>query len=181
MLVATDGDPSVFRSAIAQTVRRLDSSIPLNDTKTLREYFSIAAYPFRLLAFVMAGCGAMALLLAVVGIYGTISYSVAQRRKEVGIRIALGAVRSDILKLVVGQGMTLVSYGLAIGLVLGTALTWVLTSLPLDTSLLFGESATDVATFAGVTMLLGAVAMLACYVPARRAAGEDPMEVLRSA
>ena len=123
----------------------------------------------------------MALLLAVVGIYGTISYSVAQRRKEVGIRIALGAVRADILKLVVGQGMTLVSYGLAIGLVLGTALTWVLTSLPLDTSLLFGVSATDVVTFAGVTMLLGAVAMLACYVPARRAAGEDPMEVLRSA
>ena len=77
--------------------------------------------------------------------------------------------------------MTLVSYGLAIGLVLGTALTWVLTSLPLDTSLLFGVSATDVVTFAGVTMLLGAVAMLACYVPARRAAGEDPMEVLRSA
>jgi ABC-type antimicrobial peptide transport system permease subunit len=121
----------------------------------------------------------MALLLATIGIYGTVSYSVAQRRREVGIRMALGAVRSDILRVVVGQGMKVVAYGLAIGLVLGLVLTRVLVSLPIVRSLLFGISAIDVVTFIGVTLLLAVVALVACYIPALRAARVDPGLTLR--
>jgi putative ABC transport system permease protein len=138
------------------------------------------SYPFRLFGLVIAGCGVMALLLAVIGIYGTIAYSVVQRRREVGIRMALGALHADILKLVVGQGMRLVVYGTVIGLLLGLALTRVLTNLPLGTELLFGVSATDSITFAGVTLLLALVALAACYVPALRATKVDPMVTLRN-
>jgi putative ABC transport system permease protein len=133
-----------------------------------------------LFGFVIAGCGVLALLLAMVGIYGTVSYTVAQRRREVGIRRALGAVHGDIVRLVVGQGMMVVLYGLVIGLLLGFALTRVLTRLPLGTELLFGVSATDLLTFFGVTVLLGVVALVACYVPALRATKVDPMVTLRT-
>jgi putative ABC transport system permease protein len=121
----------------------------------------------------------MALLLATIGIFGTVSYSVAQRRREVGIRMALGAVRSDILRVVVGQGMKVVAYGLAIGLFLGILLTAALASLPIVSSLLFGVSVVDVATFVVVTLLLGGVALVACYIPALRAAKVDPVVTLR--
>ena len=136
-------------------------------------------YPFKAFGAVLVGGGLMALLLATIGIYGTVSYSVAQRRREVGIRMALGAVRSDILRVVVGQGMKVVAYGLAIGLVLGLLLTRVLVSIPIVSSLLFGISALDVATFIGVTLLLGGVALVACYIPALRAARVDPGLTLR--
>ena len=121
----------------------------------------------------------MALLLATLGIYGVVAYSVAQRTREVGIRMALGALRSDILKLVVGQAMMLVGYGLGLGLLLGFALTRVLTSSLFDTELLFATSATDSLTFIGVTILLALVALAACYIPARRATKVDPVVALR--
>jgi ABC-type antimicrobial peptide transport system permease subunit len=113
-------------------------------------------------------------------IAGSEPWAVAPRRREVGIRGALGALHADILKLVVGQGMIVVLYGLVLGLLLSLALTRVLTNLPLGTELLFGVSATDVITFAGVTMLLGLVALVACYVPGLRATKVDPMVTLRS-
>jgi len=129
----------------------------------------------------MAACGFMALLLATIGIYGVVSYSVVQRTREVGIRMALGAVRSDILRLVVGQGMVVVGYGLGLGLLLGFALTRVLTSsIFFETELLFGVSATDSLTFIGVTLLLAMVALAACYVPALRATKVDPVVALRN-
>jgi ABC-type antimicrobial peptide transport system permease subunit len=119
--------------------------------------------------------------LATVGIYGVVAYSVAQRTREVGIRMALGAVRSDILKLVVGQGMLLVVYGLGLGLLLGFALTRVLTSsIFFETELLFGITATDSLTYAGVTILLALVALAACYLPALRATKVDPVVALRN-
>ena len=128
----------------------------------------------------MGACGLMALLLAAVGIYGVVSYSVAQRTRELGIRMALGALRNNILKLVVGQGMTVVGIGLGLGLLLGFALTRVLTSDAMfETELLFGVSATDSLTFIGITLLLALVALAACYVPAHRATKVDPVDALR--
>ena len=180
LLVHTTGDPQPFVNAVRQQIRGLDATLPLAGVTTLKSHFDGVTLPFRMLGLLMTGCGILALLLASVGIYGTIAYSVAQRRREVGIRIALGAGKSDILGLVVGQGMTTVMVGLGIGLLLGLALTRLLNALPLGMELLFGVSATDVLTFAAVTLGLGLVALIACLVPARRAAGTDPMVTLRN-
>lgn len=179
LLVHTHGDPASQTQSIRRLLQKLDPSMPVTDIQTLLEYFSATAYPFRLLGIAMGACGVMALLLATVGIYGVVSYSAAQRTREVGIRMALGALRIDILKMVVGEGMALVSCGLILGLLLSVALTRVLTSSLFDNELLLGISATDSSTFAGVTLLLAIVAVVACYVPALRAARVDPVEALR--
>jgi ABC-type antimicrobial peptide transport system permease subunit len=173
------GDPKNLIAPVRRAIQELDPNMPVTDVQTISEQFSAGLYPFRLLAVVMAACGVMALLLATIGIYGVVSYSVAQRTRELGIRMALGALRSDILKLVVGQGMVLVGFGLGIGLLLGVALTRVLMSSLFETELLFGVSATDSLTFAGVTILLALVALAACYIPALRATKVDPVVALR--
>ena len=178
MIIGTSGEPAPLGASVRRALQGVEPSMPV-DVQTLSESFSATLYPIKVFGMVLVGGGLMALLLATIGIYGTVSYSVAQRRREVGIRMALGAVRSDILRVVIGQGMKVVAYGLAIGLVLGILLTRVLVSLPLVSSLLFGVSAVDVATFAGVTLLLGGVALLACYIPALRAARVDPGRTLR--
>ncbi len=179
LLVNVDGDPASLTQPVRQAIQELDPHMPVSDVQTLSEYFSVGLYPFRLLGVVIGSGGVMALLLATLGIYGIVSYSVAQRTREVGIRMAFGARHKDILQMVVGQGMILVFYGLGAGLLLGVALTRVLTSLFFGSELLFGVSATDVLTFAGVTALLALVALLACYIPARRATKVDPMVALR--
>jgi putative ABC transport system permease protein len=178
MIIGTNRDPEPLIASVRRSLQGVEPSMPV-DVQTLSQSFSATLYPFKVFGMVLVGGGVMALLLATIGIYGTVSYSVAQRRREVGIRMALGAVRSDILRVVVGQGMQVVAYGLAIGLVLGLALTRVLVSLPLVRSLLFGVSAVDVATFVGVTLLLGSVALVACYIPAVRASRVDPSLTLR--
>jgi putative ABC transport system permease protein len=179
LLAHTDGDPAAQVAAVRQIVRSIDPLVPATDIQPLRDFFGAMVYPFQLVAIVLAACGALALALAALGIYGIVSYSVAQRTREVGIRIALGALRSDILKTVVGEGMAVVAVGLAIGLLLSAALTRVLQNVLFDVGLLFGVEATDTLTFAGVTLLLAAVAAVACVIPARRAAKVDPMVALR--
>ena len=179
LIVNTEGEPKAMIAAVRNTIRELDSNIPVADVQTLNEYFSFGLYPFRILGVVMGACGVMALLLATLGIYGVVAYSVAQRTREVGIRMALGALQKDILKLVIGQGMMLVIVGLAFGLLLSVALTRLLTSSLVELELPFPVSATDPLTFTSVTVLLALVALIACYIPARRAAKIDPMEALR--
>jgi len=179
LVASTVGDPSSLISGVRSAIRELDPMIPVADVQTLGDYFSFGLFPFRILAVVMGGCGLMALLLATLGIYGIISYSVAQRTRELGIRMALGAVQRDILRMVIGQGMFLVIVGLGIGLLLSLAMTRVLTSSLLELELPLPVSAIDPLTFVGVTMLLAFVALAACYIPARRATKVDPIEALR--
>jgi len=179
LVVSSTGNPASLIGSVRNTIRELDPMIPVADVQTLGDYFSFGLYPFRMLAVVMGGCGVMALLLATLGIYGIISYSVAQRTRELGIRMALGALQKNILRMVIGQGMFLVIVGLAFGLALSFVLTRVLTSSLLELELPLPVSALDPLTFAGVTILLGLVALLACYIPARRATKVDPIEALR--
>src|SRR5215213_3163807 len=180
LVVSSAGsDPASLIGAVRNTIRELDPKIPVADVQTLGDYFSLGLYPFRMLAVVMGGCGVTALLIATLGIYGIISYSVAQRTRELGIRMALGALQRDILRLVIGQGMMLVIVGLGIGLLLSFALTRVLTSSLLELELPLPVSALDPLTFAGVTILLAFVALVACFIPARRATKVDPIEALR--
>jgi predicted permease len=179
LLVSTGGDPSGQIGGIRRALQELDPNMPVSDIQTLREAFGAMAYPFRLVGLLLGASGVVALLLATIGIYGLVSYSVAQRRREVGIRIALGALRTEILRMIIGQGMGLVAWGLLLGLVLSFALTRVLTSSIFAKELLFGVSATDSLTFAGVTLLLALVALAACAVPALRATQVDPVVALR--
>jgi predicted permease len=179
LLAHTTGDPAAHVAAVRQTIRSIDPLVPVADIQPLSGFFAAMAYPFQLVAIVLAACGGLALLLATLGIYGIVSYSVAQRTREVGIRKALGAAGTDIIRTIVGDGMAVVALGLAIGLLLSVASTRVLQSALFETGLLFGIDATDPLTFAGVTLLLAVTAAVACLVPARRAAKVDPMVALR--
>jgi len=132
---------------------------------------SLARTSFTLVMLGIAG--SMALLLGAVGLYGVIAYSVSQRTREIGIRIALGAQQNNVMRLILGEGMLVILIGLAIGLAGSLALTRFISSL------LFGVTATDPLTFAGVAVLLAVVALAACYIPARRATRVDPMVALR--
>ena len=165
------GTPALI-SGMRGELRSLNPELPAN-FRTLEQIFSssLDERRFNLILFVVFA--AVALMLAITGIYGVMSYSVTQRTNEIGIRIALGAASSDVLKLVVGQGMLLAATGVVIGLGGAFALTRLLASL------LFGVSATDLTIFTGVSILLAGVALLACYVPARRAMKIDPMVALR--
>ncbi len=179
VVASVSGDPANSIAAVRSAIRELDPKIPLADVQTLNDYFSFGLFPFRILAVLLGGCGVMALLLATLGIYGIISYSVAQRTRELGIRMALGALQRDILRMVIWQGMTLVIVGMGIGLLLSLALTRLLTSSLLELELPLPVSSTDPLTFAILTVLLALVATVACFVPARRATKIDPIEALR--
>ena len=171
--VRTAGDPAKFLPAIRQAVREVDSNLPLFDVKTQAEQVSQSLAQERLFAALLSFFGVLALMLAALGLYGVLAHSVAQRRQEIGIRMALGARGLDVLKLVVGQGMKLTLVGVAVGSVGAFALT------RLTQSLLYGVSATDPLTFIMISVLLTFVTLLACYIPARRAAQVDPLVALR--
>jgi predicted permease len=171
----TDGNPTALVNATRQAVRDLDSKIAIYDVKSMEEHLSSGlAFMFVRLGATLAGIfGIVGLVLAVVGIYGVISYSVSQRTHEMGIRLALGAQTGDILKIILKQGMGLACLGIAIGMVAALFLTRALSGF------LYGVSATDGQTFLSVSILLAGVALMACLLPARRAAKTDPITALR--
>jgi predicted permease len=173
LVARTNIEPSPLVASITSEVRSLDPNIPIFDVKTMDQRLSesLARRRFAMLALgVFAG---FALLLAIVGIYGLISYSVAQRTSELGIRLALGARQIDVLRLVLSGGFKLALIGIAVGVVLSFAVTRFLSSL------LFGVRATDLFTFGALSILLIIVSLIACYLPARRATKVDPLVALR--
>jgi predicted permease len=172
VVVRTAGDLPALIAAVRREVQQLDPQIPVA-TSTLVEKLSLPLLPARIVASVLGGFGLLALALAAIGIYGVMSYAVAQRTREIGVRMALGAEAIDVVKLIVRQGMTLALAGLAIGLAGALAATRLMASV------LYGVSATDTTTFVVVPLLLALVVLIACYLPARRAAKVDPIIALR--
>ena len=173
LVVRTKADPAVIAAAVRKAVWSVDKDQPISNVRTLNEVFSAAISQERFQALMLGLSAALALVLACVGLYGVISYSVVQRTHEIGVRMALGAQPVDVLRLVIRQGMSLTFVGLVTGIVAGTFVTRVLTDM------LFGVTPRDPLTFAGVPVLLLVVAFLACYIPARRATRIDPLIALR--
>ncbi len=159
--------------AMRAAVHALDSSEPMGDFRTMDEVIALSMADRRLMSFLLAGFAVLALVLAAIGIYGVTAYGVAQRTREIGIRMALGAGRGDVFRLIVGGGMKLILIGVGLGLLAAFGLTRLLGSL------LYGVGAGDPLTFVGVVGVLGFVALLANYLPARRATRIDPMVALR--
>ena len=173
VVIRTQGDPLSIVGAVRNEVHALDPDLPIAGVKRMSDWVhsSVAAPRYR--TTLLALFAALAMILAATGIYGVMSYSVAQRTHEIGVRMALGARRFDVLKMVVRQGMILTFVGVVLGLAGAFALTRVMASL------LFQVTATDPITFGAVALLLTAVAFIACYVPARRATKVDPLVALR--
>jgi putative ABC transport system permease protein len=166
-------DATSLTSLAQSAVWSVNKDVPLANVRTMQEVIANSVQRRRFSMLLLAIFAGVAMVLAAIGLYGVMSYSVAQRTKEIGIRMALGARRPDVVALVVKQGMALVLMGIVAGTVLSLAMTRLIAGM------LFGISATDPLTFAGVAMLLGAVAFLANYLPARRGASVDPMVALR--
>jgi putative ABC transport system permease protein len=173
LVVRTTGDPAGLVGAVRSAVRDASSDAPVFRVKTMMDVMANSTAQQRFNMILMTVFATVALVMAAIGLYGVISYSVTQRTHEIGLRMALGASTGDVVKLVVGQGMVLASTGVLIGLGAAFALTRLLSSL------LFGVSPTDPITFAVLSLILTGVALVACFVPARRATKVDPMIALR--
>jgi putative ABC transport system permease protein len=173
LVVGTNVDPLSLAATVRRTVWEIDKDQPVSDISSMEQVVSESVARQRFSMLLLGIFAALALVLAAVGIYGVMSYAVAQRTHEIGIRMALGAQRSDVLKLAIGHGLRLVVTGVVIGLAAAFVLTRVMSSL------LFGVSATDPITFLTISLVLVSVAVLASYVPALRAARVDPMFALR--
>jgi putative ABC transport system permease protein len=173
LVVRADSDPNRLIGAIRNEVQQLDNELPVFNVKTLDQYLSASVAEPRFNTLLIGSFAGLALLLTAIGLYGVMSYAVTQRTHEIGIRMALGARPRDVLRLIIGQGMGMAVIGMGIGIAAAYGLTRVMASL------LYGVSATDPTTFAVVIALLTVVALLACYIPARRATKVDPMVALR--
>ena len=174
LLIRTASTPAAVTRAVREQIRAADASLPIYDIATMTEVHHRSFWEYGLLLTMLTVFGGIALFLAAIGIYGVMSYSVSQRRREIGVRVALGARQRDVLRLVVGQGMVLAALGVVIGLAAAAAVTQGMSSL------VYGVATTDPLSFASIALFLGVVAALAGLIPARRAARVDPMEALRS-
>jgi putative ABC transport system permease protein len=173
LVVQTDGNPLTFAGAVRTQIGKVDADLPISDMRTLQKVTQDSLIGFSYVAVILTVLGIMALVMASVGVYGVMAYSVTERTHEIGVRLALGAQQRDVLHLVLARGLLIT----VIGLVVGVPASWALARFL--AGVIFGVSATDLATFSGITVLMSAVTLLACYVPARRAMRIDPMIALR--
>ncbi len=172
-MVRAAQNPTNLSADVRGIVHSVDPDQPIGDIRTLETIVSESSAPRRLTMLISGLFGALALLLAMVGLYGVISYSVEQRRHELGMRMVMGATKRDILRQIIAQGFQLAVSGIIVGMAGALILTRALTSV------LFGITLTDPLIFGVVAVVLGGVALVACYVPARRATKVDPMVALR--
>jgi putative ABC transport system permease protein len=173
MFVHTAGPPGPVLTEMHRIVRSIDVHIPIPYEKTIHDHLALTLWPSWMGAILLGSLGVLALVLASVGVYGVMAYSVSQRTRELGIRMALGAQANQVLQLVLGQGMLLAAIGLGIGLLAAFG------STRLAGSFLYGVNPSDPLVFLGVTGVLAAAAFIACYFPARRALRIDPVVALR--
>lgn len=173
LVIRTIPDPSQMATAITREIQALDPDMPVFDVNTMDQRLHDSLARRRFAMFLLGVFAATASILAAIGIYGVMAYSVNERTHEIGIRLALGAQPGNVLQLVIRQALMLTSIGIAIGLAGAIAVTRIMASL------LFGVTATDAFTFGITSLLLGIIALLASYIPARRASRVDPMVALR--
>jgi putative ABC transport system permease protein len=173
LVVRTAGDPLKLAPAARRQVREIDANLPVMDVMSMEQRLAESVEPRRFQMLLFGLFTTLALIIATVGIYGVISYAVSQRRHEIGIRMALGAQSSDVVRMVIWRGLCLTLIGVALGLAAALAMTRVMKNL------LFDVSATDPMTFALIALLLVGVALVASYIPARRATKVDPLKALR--
>jgi putative ABC transport system permease protein len=168
------GDPTAIAPAVRAEIRRLDAGLPLFNVQSMVEVRRLGSWQYAIFGWMFSAFGAVALLLAVTGVYGLLAYSVSQRTQEIGVRVALGAARRDVIRLIVSQGLRLAGVGILVGLIGSLGVTHIVASL------LYNITPTDPATFAGAALFLLLVASVASYVPTRRATAVDPLVALRS-
>jgi putative ABC transport system permease protein len=174
LTIRVEGDPAQITGAVRGAIRQADPNIPLFQIRTMEELRQLGFWEFGLFGVMFSMFGAIALFLASIGVYGVLSYAVSQRRQEIGVRVALGADRRAVLRLVVGEGLKLAAIGIAFGLVGAFGVTRVIRSM------LYNVTPTDPISFAGVAVFLTLIAIVASYIPARRAMAVDPMTALRT-
>jgi putative ABC transport system permease protein len=173
LVVRTAGEPTSMAGSVREAIRAVDKAVPTYNLKTMNDVVSTAAGPRRVPMLLLSAFAGVAMLLAMLGIYGVTSYYVTQRTHEIGVRMALGAQIMDVLKLVLWRAMLLALIGIGIGIAGAVAMTRYMTTL------LFGVKPIDSITFTGVAIVLAVVVLVACLIPARRAAKIDPLEALR--
>jgi putative ABC transport system permease protein len=174
VVARTAMDPQAVLPSLRQTVESLNKDVPLYEARSMEQYIVTAVAQPRLNMTLLIVFAGVAVVLTAVGIYGVMAYSVAQRTQEIGIRLALGAQRFDVLRMIVSQGARLVVVAMVVGLGAAFALGKSIASL------LYGVAATDWPTLSAVALLLAGIALLACWLPARRASGIDPIAALRA-
>lgn len=170
----TSAVPAQVMASVREAVRAADANIPFYNVSTMEEVRQQGFWQYRMFGGMFGTFGVIALFLAAIGVYGVLSYSVSQRVREIGVRVALGARRADVLRLIVGQGVGLALAGVTVGLLCAFGATRVVASI------LFGVTASDPLSFGGIALLLTTVAAVASYAPANRAMAIDPLDALRS-